>query len=200
MERAEVDGRATRPVWRSIPPLLIALAGVAAGITLLFLGQRAVMDIGGVCAEGGPFLTRQPCPEGVTGIFIGGLWGALISVGYCAWQSVKNDVPNLVAFAWPALFVSLAWNFFEYGIDPPGDSGASWSWLICGVVFVILGGFPVAIVVPAWRRSDTKMRKRGYQALKPPGGLSVTTWRTVQTVAIALGIFGAMLLFDAVTT
>ena len=29
----------------------------------------------------------------------------------------------LAAFAWPALFLSLGWNFFEFGFNPPGDVG-----------------------------------------------------------------------------
>jgi len=33
--------------------LLVATFGLAASVTFLFLGMRAVMDIGGVCADGG---------------------------------------------------------------------------------------------------------------------------------------------------
>ena len=32
----------------------VGLVVLTASITLLFLGMRAVMDIGGMCAEGGP--------------------------------------------------------------------------------------------------------------------------------------------------
>ena len=48
------------PLGRPVPSVadvilyLLGIAGVAAGITLLFLGMRAVMDVGGMCAEGGP--------------------------------------------------------------------------------------------------------------------------------------------------
>ena len=155
-------GDARRPPWR-VALVLVCLAGVAASISLLFLGMRAVMDVGGVCAEGGPFEIRQQCPEGVTAVILIAIWGGLISAGVCAWQAVKHDVTNVIAFAWPALIFSLAWNFFEYGLNPPGDSGVSWAWLLCGALFVVVGGFPIAIVVPAWRRSGRKeARDRGH--------------------------------------
>ena len=148
---SDFDG-AGRPGWRRAL-VLVCLAGLAASITLLFLGMRAVMDVGGVCAEGGPFEIRQQCPEGVTWVILISIWAGLLSAGVCMWQALKHDVSNLVAFAWPALIFSLAWNFFEYGFNPPGDPGVSWMWLLCGVLFVVVGGFPIAIVVPAWRRS-----------------------------------------------
>ena len=44
--------------------MFVSLAGVAAGLTALFLGMRRVMEIGGFCAEGGPFVIQHPCPEG----------------------------------------------------------------------------------------------------------------------------------------
>ena len=134
------------------PGVFLSLGGVAAGITLLFLGMRSVMEIGGVCAEGGPFVPRQPCPDGVPGLMVGGIWGGIICVGLYFWQSIKAKAPSLVAFAWPALFLSLGWNFFEFGIDPPGDVGLAWSWLICGVLFVLMGGVPLVIAAgPIWR-------------------------------------------------
>ena len=56
-----------KPSGVSIGTVLGYLAGIAVGtmsMTLLFLGMRAVMDVGGACADGGPFVTAQPCPSG----------------------------------------------------------------------------------------------------------------------------------------
>ena len=135
------------------PGVFLSLAGVSAGITLLFLGMRSVMEIGGVCAEGGPYIPRQPCPDGVPGLMVGGIWGGMICVGLYFWFSTKGEVaPTLVMFAWPALFLSLGYNFFEFGINPPGDVGLAWSWLFCGVVFALMGGVPLLIAIgPIWR-------------------------------------------------
>lgn len=54
-----------------------------------------------------------------------GIWGGLIMRGIYAVVAIKNRVPSLLAFAWPALFVSLGWNFLDSGIDPPG-AAARW--------------------------------------------------------------------------
>ena len=41
--------------------VFLSLAGVACGMTLLFLGMRAVMEIGGACAEGvSPYAVARP--------------------------------------------------------------------------------------------------------------------------------------------
>src|SRR3712207_7813523 len=46
-------------------PIFVGVAGMAACLTLVFLGMRAVMDVGGACADGGPFVIDTPCPDGV---------------------------------------------------------------------------------------------------------------------------------------
>lgn len=48
--------------FRASVSIFISVAGVAAGLTLLYLGMRAVMEIGGACADGGPYVPRQSCP------------------------------------------------------------------------------------------------------------------------------------------
>jgi hypothetical protein len=56
--------------------------------------------------------------------------------------------PRLVLLAWPALFLSLGWSFWEYGLDPPdGASGVAAGWIVCGVVFVLMGGAPLLLFV-----------------------------------------------------
>jgi hypothetical protein len=44
-------------------------------ITLLFLGMRARDGLGGACADGGPFVTAQPCPSGTPIAMVGGMLG-----------------------------------------------------------------------------------------------------------------------------
>ena len=136
--------------------VFVSLAGIVCGLTMLFLGMRAVMEIGGACAEGGPYVPRQPCPEGVGFLIVGGLWGGLIACGLYAWQALKHRVPNFLGLVWPALFLSLGWNFFEFGVDPPGQEGLVWGWLICGVLFALMGGLPLLAVV--------KPTVRGFKA------------------------------------
>lgn len=135
--------RAPLQTLRAVASVFVTLAGVSCGLTLLFLGMRAVMDVGGACASGGPYVPRVECPEGVPLLMIGGIWGGLIFVGLYLWSTSKHEVPTLVGFAWPALFLSLGWNFLDYGLDPPGGGGFVWGWLICAVLFALMGGLPL---------------------------------------------------------
>ena len=149
-------------VLRATASVFVTLAGVACGLTLLYLGMRAVMDIGGACASGGPYVPRVECPEGVPLLMFAGIWGGLIFVGLYLWSTSKHKVPTLVAFAWPALFLSLGWNFLDYGIDPPVGEGLVWGWLICAVLFVAMGGLPLLVMV------KPVMRQFGARAPEGP--------------------------------
>lgn len=144
-------GRTPLQALRATASVFVTLAGVSCGLTLLYLGMRAVMDVGGACASGGPYVPRVECPEGVPLLMIAGIWGGLIFVGLYLWSTSKHKVPTLVAFAWPGLFLSLGWNFLDYGIDDPAGGGLVWGWLVCAVLFAALGGLPLlAIVKPVF--------------------------------------------------
>ena len=132
---------------RAAASVFVTLAGVACALTLLYLGMRPVMDIGGACASGGPYVPRVTCPEGVPLLMTGSVWGGLIFLGLYMRSTSKHDVPTLVGFAWPALFLSLGWNFLDYGIDPPGGGGLVWGWLVCAVFFALMGGLPLLVMV-----------------------------------------------------
>src|SRR5688500_3165891 len=124
----------------------LSLAGLACGLTWLYLGMRSVMEVGGACADGGPYVSAQPCPEGVPLAMLGGIFGGLICLGLFLWFASRlgGGYAGLAAFAWPALFLSLGWNFLEFGLDPPGEeSGPVWGWLVCAVLFFLMGGLPL---------------------------------------------------------
>jgi hypothetical protein len=130
-----------------------ALAGVACALTLLFLSMRSVMNVGGFCAEGGAYNIRQHCPQGVPGVMTGSIWGGLILALAYVWLLSRSKVPGLALLLWPALFLSLGWNFFEYAFDPPGTGGGPvWGWLLCGIVFAAMGGLPLIVMLPATLR------------------------------------------------
>ncbi len=131
---------------------LVAVAGLAASLTVVFLSMRAVLDIGGFCAEGGPFVIETHCPEGVPLLITGGIFGLFGFGGLMAWKGSQLGGPFgvLVLLAWPALFLSLGWNFLEYGLWPPGPAqGIVWGWLIPGIIFMLMGGLPLLALLPA---------------------------------------------------
>jgi hypothetical protein len=146
--------------------ILALLAGVSASLTGVFLGMRAVMDIGGVCASGGPYVPVQPCPSGVPLVLIGGIWLGIICAFAYAFMVAGTPMPSLTGLFWPALFLSLGWNFLEYGVSPPGGAeGVVWGWLVCGVSFALMGGVPLWWVV----RSASEQHP-ATPLLRPPGG------------------------------
>jgi hypothetical protein len=135
--------------------VLFAMGAVACALTLLWLGMRAVMEIGGACASGGPFVPVRPCPKGAPGLIVGGIWGGMIFAGIYAFQMMKRKIPSMLGLLWPALFISLGWNFLEFGIDAPGEQGLVWGWLICGVLFFAMGGLPLLVVAKPTIRAFT---------------------------------------------
>jgi hypothetical protein len=135
------DVPAGRVVWKA-GLLTLGTLGFVFFLTLLYLSMRAVMDVGGACAEGGPYEIRQQCPEGVAWMVPVSIFGMFASVGIGFLGVFRQGGPRPYVFAWSALFLSLGWNFLEYGFDPPGG-GTSGGWLVCGFVFVIMGGVPL---------------------------------------------------------
>ena len=129
---------------------LVGVAGLAAGITLLFLGMRAVMDIGGMCAEGGPYVIQTTCPEGTAAATLLGFLIGLAGVFLAGWKgaAIGERAVAVLFLAWPALFGVLGFNFLQYGLNPPGDEpGWAWGWLICGVVFEAMAFGPLLVGV-----------------------------------------------------
>ena len=137
--------RASRVVLKSAL-LTVGTLGFAFFLTLLFQSMRSVMDVGGFCAQGGPYEIRTACPQGVAWVIPVSIFGMLLSVGISLVGAFSQGGPRPYAFAWSALFLALGWNFLEYGVDPP-DGGTSASWLVCGVVFVIMGGVPLVLLL-----------------------------------------------------
>ncbi len=137
---------------RAVAGLLVAAFGLGLSITLLFLSMRAVMDVGGMCAEGGAYEIRQHCPEGAPLASIVGMVGLFAFGGLGIWAgSVLGGAwSSLPYLAWPALFGSLGYNFLEYAFSPAGGTSTpEWGWLVCGVVFEAMAFGPLIVLV-AW--------------------------------------------------
>ena len=144
---ADPEGMDPARLARRSALTFVGLAGASGGLTVMFLSMRSVMDIGGVCASGNTaFQPRHPCPTGVAGSMVGAIFLGLIFLGIYAVNVVG---PNLTLLAWPALFLSLGFNFFDYGISPPGGGGLVFGWLFCGVLFALMGGVPLLFAVHA---------------------------------------------------
>jgi hypothetical protein len=153
---------------------------------MLWLGMRAVMDIGGFCAEGGPFVIEHHCPKGVAAIMPLSIWGGVIAGGVYVWQTIKHKVPSLVWLFWPALFLSLGWNFLQYGVSPPGGGGLVWGWLVCGIVFALMGGVPLLVALPFMARAYTRHDDESAARPRPLAGMTPEVMRAAADTLSAL--------------
>ncbi|MEU8268211.1 SHOCT domain-containing protein [Sphaerisporangium sp. NPDC049002] len=127
-----------RLVRRSIGTVL-GLGGVTCCLTMLFLSSRLLLGVGGSCASGGPYVVATPCPDAIGWIMPVSIIGGLAAVGLYA-ASLLPVGPRLIPLAWPALFLSLGWNFLASSLEGPGvETG----FLVCAVVFAFMGGVPL---------------------------------------------------------
>ena len=169
----------------SLPKVLWILGSLAlttAGITLLFLGMRSVMEIGGACASGGPFVPVRPCPEGVPALMIGGIWIGILAAFAYGFASISAGVPSFLGLFWPALFVSLGWNFLEYAFNPPFGDPPVWGWLVPGILFQAMGLIPLWLLIKSGMLFRTRS-DRVRSALSMPGAQAVATAIRAATAA-----------------
>ena len=85
------------------------------------------------------------CPDAVIATTPLSILGGFLAAGLIIWggTSLGGGWMSLVFLASPALFISLGWNFLEFGFSAP--DGWVWSWLFCGVLFVLMGAVPLVL-------------------------------------------------------
>jgi hypothetical protein len=163
---------------RRIVLMAVGLIIVSASLTLVFLGMRAVMDVGGSCGSGGPYVIATPCPDGVAGLIPLAIFAGLAGVFLYSMNAWKLPGPRLTFLTWSALFLSLGWNFWEYGLN----DGPEWGWIICGIVFVLMGAFPLIglfnreyFLMTFWADVGSKAPSAGVSLRPGLGGATAPT-------------------------
>lgn len=119
---------------------MLGLVGVVVGLVWTYRTIGAVMSIGGSCGTGSPGL--PDCPDGTWMLPVGILGGLVCLVVYIAGSSRAG--PRLAFFAWTALFAVIgAQALRQANADGSVQPGA----IVFGVVFVLVGLAPVALVL-----------------------------------------------------
>jgi len=103
-------------------------------ITWAFFAMRSVMDVGGSCADGGPYVSAQPCPDGSWLIAVA-IPVMILTAIFGSLAAMSVNAPNLLILMWALLFGALGWNFLEYAFKGPD---LVWGWLVCGVMFWLM--------------------------------------------------------------
>jgi hypothetical protein len=122
------------PVWRIVGSaaswLLFSFA-----FTLFCLGLYGVLQVGGTCAEGGPFVIAVHCPENTDVFTLGGVYGGLAALFINLF--VARTFGTRILLAWTILFGTLSLPFLLVG----------GSTLPSGITFLLIGLFTVAMAV-----------------------------------------------------
>jgi uncharacterized membrane protein SirB2 len=117
--------------WKASAVTVVSVLVVAVSLTWVYLVMRSVMNVGGSCADGGPYVSAQPCPDGTVLMAVGvPVLIIFAMIGTVSASSV--GAPNLLVPMWGVLFGTLGWNFLEYAFIGPD---IVWGWLVCGVMF-----------------------------------------------------------------
>lgn len=160
--------------------LLMTLA-----MTWVFLSMRAVMDIGGSCASGGPYEIATPCPSHVAALMTIGIPAMIVCALAGTAIAVGLDAPDLLLPMWWLLFGSLGWNFLEYGLF---SGGVVWGWVVCGVLFEAMALPALVIQVTGYG---------GSTRLGLPPAVGTARWLAVYVVLAAAGLGLGWWSFDA---
>lgn len=133
--------------------IILFICELCFGIAIiwLYLGMRGVMRLGGFVASGGPYHIAHQAPGWTWMVFVSVFLG-LIAVFVSFFATKRIGGPNLMVLAWSALFLSLGWNFAEFGIHPPGGDGLAWGWIICAICFIPMGLIPLLFIISHVRK------------------------------------------------
>src|SRR3954467_321966 len=141
-----VEGMRAGKVVRKVICLTFGTAIFIFCLAALYESMRAVMDVGGACASGGAYEIRQACPKGVGWVIPVTIFGMFFAGIFTFLGVFDEGGPRPYVFAWSALFLALGWNFLDYGFSPPDNHDTVWGWVICGIVFVLMGGAPLLLL------------------------------------------------------
>jgi hypothetical protein len=137
--------------WSLAAPLATVVGVLVLGITITwaFFSMRSVMSVGGSCADGGPYVSGQSCPDGSFLIAIA-VPIMLLTAIFGSMAAISINAPNLLVPMWAALFGSLGWNFLEYAFAGPGVVAG---WLVCGVMFWLMAAPAVVVLLVALKKA-----------------------------------------------
>ena len=170
---------------RRVALLYVCVLVMTLAMTWVFLSMRAVMDIGGTCASGGPYEIATPCPDNVAVLMTLGIPLMVVCAIAGSAVAIGLGAPNLLLPMWWLLFGSLGWNFLEYGLF---NGDVVWGWVVCGVLFEAMAIPALLIQLPFGWAGPSRM------PAQPEGG---ARWYVAYLLLGAVGVALGWWSFDA---
>ncbi len=167
--------------------IAVCSAGLSCCITVLNLASRFVMSQGGFVASGGPYEIAQPAPGWILAV-PASIILCFVFGGISILLSRRMGGFSLLPCAWSGLFLSLGFQFADMGMNPPGDGGTAWGWIVCAAVFVPMGLAPlVAIPAGLIRRRRLRSRYPWLVSAEEPRLQADSAGRAVYAFCVAIG-------------
>ncbi len=163
--------------------LLVTIFGAAFCLSCLYLAMRGLMRLGGQVSSG---VVRGGAPGWVWVVPVSIILG-LAMIFASIFMNQRAEGVNIAMPAWSALFLSLGWNFLDFGFNPRGrvqGPGTIGAFVACGVVFVIMGAVPVGLML--------KNRKSILKGVNE-------SLLIFQLAAVGLGVFAAVKFISALS-
>lgn len=158
-----------RPGLGRIATTLISIGGIAAILVMFPLAMLQLLDVGGFCASGGPYVIRQECPDGVIPVLGAGI-PLLFVFGFAYAIALPAGWRFLLVWGWPILFLIMAAAFIISAFTAP-DQGFAVAPFITGILMAAIGIGPMLlglsiIPTPGKAASSGESSAKGSLALQ----------------------------------
>jgi len=173
--------------------LFVTLVLFGGSLTVLYFAMRAVMDVGGFCAAGGPYEISTPCPEGTVAPLV--IAPPLMVISLLAYIGLSRSTAGAVTL-WATIFGALGWNFVDKGLIAPRVAGEAmiWGWMLPGAVFWVMALVPLYFVFQGGLRAFGEYRQAG-DGVRSERRSRFLWLVLVHLAGMALGIWGSVRIF-----
>lgn len=139
---------ATTRSWRDTAAVrvlgsVLGWFSTALALTLLYRSVDALAALGGFCARGGPYVIAVECTDAIALFMPLSTLGGLLLLAVSAALAQGFGTPVWL-YAWPGMFVSISVVFFRTFL-----LGGDWVGLFLGLLFLVMGLAPLALILPA---------------------------------------------------
>ena len=151
------------------------------------------MRLGGFVASGGPYEIAHQAPDWAWMMPVAVIL-MLLPIFTSIFTRWRMSGPNIMALSWSAIFIALGWNFVEFGFGIGMGGRLAWGWVVCAVLFILMGFIPMIFILRSFFRSLDSRRVSGVETgAEPPVQTGQISWGTSLLLQVALCAAGVWL-------